>query len=87
MIKIKVKKNSVPGFDSNNDFVIIEVDEQIYKIIERKVIESVTDSIEKQTLLQECKITLPKLMESCITEDMVNEAVNESLTYLKQKKL
>jgi hypothetical protein len=66
---------------------IIEVTDETYKIIERKVIESVTDTVEKQILLKETKITLPMLMETCITETMVHEAITESINDIKNKKI
>lgn len=78
MIKIRV-------LNDLQNFVNIEVSDEIYKIIERKVIESVTTNTELQTFLQAAKITLEKLMFSCITERMVNEAVNECVTNLKKQ--
>ena len=76
MVRIRVK-NKVGGY------YITEVTPETYKIIERKVIESIHDDIEMQTLLQTLKITLAKLMETSITVDMVEEAILESSDNLR----
>ena len=86
MKKIRVQKH-IDGVQHLGLFTITEVTEETYKIIERKVIESVTKKVELQILMMETKITLPKLMETHITEAMVHEAITESINDLKQKKI
>jgi len=79
MIKIKV-------FTGLN-YSITEVTEDTYKLIEDKVIKSLTKTVELQTYLQESNFTLTRLMESCITIDIYNEAIKESIEIIKQQKI
>jgi hypothetical protein len=79
MIKIKVYTDLT--------YKVAEVTEDVYKIIERKVIAEATESVELQIFLKEVSITLPKLMESCITIGIYNEALNENLQTIKSKKI
>jgi hypothetical protein len=77
MKKIKV-------FDSlGGRYVFLEVAPEIYDILKRKVIKR-NCSTEKMQLLQTLKIDLDKLMETSITDEMVNEAVNEVVNNLKK---
>jgi hypothetical protein len=77
MIKIKVFRGT--------DYKIVEVTEETYKIIERKVIEAATANVELQIFLRDASITLPKLMESAITEEIAIDAILESKNYLIKK--
>lgn len=69
------------------EYKFTEVTEETYAILERKVIENSTRNIQLQTFLQETKITLSKLMETAITEKMVNDSIKESIDNLKNKML
>lgn len=79
MIKIKVY--------TNENFNVAEVTNEVYKIIENKVIASVTKNVELQIFLKEVSMTLPKLMETCITIDMYESALKENLETIKSKKI
>ena len=59
------------------EFRKAEVCEELYKILQEKVIKSLTHNLELQIFLQESKITLERFMESSITEKMLTEAINE----------
>ncbi len=79
MIKIKVYTDMT--------YKVTEVTEDVYKIIERKVIAEATENVELQIFLKEVSITLPKLMESCITIAIYEEALKENLQNIKEKKI
>ena len=79
MIKIKVY--------TNENFNVAEVTNEVYKIIESKVIASVTKNVELQIFLKDVSLTLPKLMETCITIDMYESALKENLETIKSKKI
>ena len=79
MIKIKVYTDLT--------YKVTEVTEDVYKIIESKVIAAATENVELQIFLKEVSITLPKLMESCITIAIYHEALQESINIIKQKKI
>ena len=79
MIKIKVF--------TNENFNVTEVTNEVYKILESKVIASVTKNVELQIFLKEVSLTLPKLMETCVTLEMYEEALKENLEIIKAKKI
>lgn len=79
MIKIKVY--------TGQNFNVAEVTNEVYKLIENKVIASVTKNVELQIFLKDVSLTLPKLMETCITLEMYEEALNENLQTIKSKKI
>jgi hypothetical protein len=79
MIKIKVF--------TNENFNVAEVTNEVYKILESKVIASVTKNVELQIFLKEVSLTLPKLMETCVTLEMYEEALKENLETIKAKKI
>lgn len=79
MIKIKVY--------NGQNFNIAEVTSEVYKILENKVIASTTKNVELQIFLKDVSLTLPKLMETCITIDMYEEALKENLETIKAKKI
>lgn len=86
MIKIRVQKN-LQGVQHLGLYTYTEVTEETYKIIERKVIENATKNIQLQIFLKETNITLPKLMETAITETIVHEAITESINDIRNKKI
>lgn len=86
MVKIRVKKY-VPGAEHLGLYTITEVTEETYKIIERIVIETYTENVGMQILLQQTNYTLADLMDSVITPEIVHEAINESINNLKEKKV
>lgn len=86
MIKIKVQKQ-IDGVNHLGLYTVIEVTDELYKIIESKVIESVTQSVELQIFLKEVSLTLPKLMESSITLKIYEDALRENLETIKAKKI
>lgn len=79
MIKIKVYQNE--------NFNVAEVTNEVYKILENKVIASVTKNVELQIFLKEVSLTLPKLMETSVTLQMYEEALRENLETIKAKKI
>lgn len=79
MIKIKVY--------TGDKFNVTEVTNEVYKILENKVIASVTKNVELQIFLKEVSLTLPKLMETSVTLAMYEEALNENLDIIKSKKI
>lgn len=86
MIKIRVQKN-LQGVQHLGLYTYTEVTPETYKIIERKVIENATKNIELQIFLKETNITLSRLMETAITEDIVHEAITESINDIRNKKI
>ena len=81
MIKIRVYM-PVKGY------TITEVTEDTYKIIKRKVIESIEyERSEKSTfdLLFEDITKINRLMETCITMDIYEQAIQESTNNIKNK--
>ena len=83
MIKIKVYTNE----NDYLDFNITEVTDEVYKILENKVIASVTKNVELQIFLKEASISLPKLMETSVTSEMYYEAIDENINLIRQKKI
>jgi hypothetical protein len=79
MIKIKVY--------TNENFNVAEVSHEVYKILENKVIASVTKNVELQIFLKEVSLTLPKLMETSVTLQMYEDALRENLETIKSKKI
>ena len=79
MIKIKVY--------TNENFNVTEVSNEVYKILESKVIASVTKNVELQIFLKEVSLTLPKLMETSVTLQMYEDALKENLETIKAKKI
>jgi predicted nuclease with TOPRIM domain len=77
MIKIKVYTDTT--------YKVTEVTQDVYTIIERKVIEQATENVELQIFLKEVSITLPKLMDCCITIAIYEEALQENINNIKQK--
>lgn len=79
MIKIKVY--------TGQNFNVAEVTNEVYKLIENKVIASVTKNVQLQIFLKDVSLTLPKLMETCITIEMYEEALKENLETIRAKKI
>lgn len=65
-------------------FNIIEVAPDTYIIIERKVIESVTENHELRQHIKE-STNLQVLMKTSITEQMVHDSIIETVNNLKTK--
>lgn len=86
MIKIKVQKPT-DGAEHLGLYTVVEVSNEVYKILENKVIASVTKNVELQIFLKEVSLTLPKLMETSITLQMYEEALKENLETIKAKKI
>lgn len=86
MIKIKVQKH-IEGIEHMGLYTIVEVSNEVYKILENKVIASVTKNVELQIFLKDVSLTLPKLMETSITPQMYEEALAENLQTIKAKKI
>lgn len=86
MINIKVQKH-LEGVEHMGLYTIVEVSNEVYKILENKVIASVTKDVELQIFLKDVSLTLPKLMETCITPKMYEEALSENLQTIKAKKI
>ena len=86
MIKIRVQKK-LEDAEHLGLYSIVEVSNEVYKLIENKVIASVTKNVELQIFLKDVSLTLPKLMETCITLEMYEEALNENLQTIKAKKI
>ena len=86
MIKIKVQKQ-IDGVNHLGLYTVVEVSNEVYKIIENKVIASVTKNVELQIFLKEVSLTLPKLMETSVTLQMYEDALKENLETIKAKKI
>ena len=86
MIKIKVQKQ-IDGVNHLGLYTVVEVSNEVYKIIENKVIASVTKNVELQIFLKEVSLTLPKLMETSVTLKMYEDALRENLETIKSKKI
>lgn len=80
-IKVQIKNGVYP-----TQYAITEVTDDAYQIIQRKVIESVTKNADLQLLLQSANMTLQKLMETSITDEIVLSAITESVNNIKQRK-